>query len=638
MNRKVISLTLLFFLCLVTAACGSGPAPAPKATTTWPSTGTPAATPTVASIQAGRVDMLTLGDVLAAKFSPDGTVIAVGTRVGLMLLDSATFKVLDYLLMEAGIFDIQYSHDGQTILTVDGIGDVLSFNSQNLEQPETLADGSLCSSSKISMSGDKYFCWSKTTFSMSVFDLNTAGRTGVITDREYLLADFSPDGRAVYVVERKAGTIAAYNTSDMSRLWGYQIVNCEGNIVSLATSPAGDQLALGCENGRVFLVPTNYGDEVGHFETGGGSVYGLSYSPDQTLLGVGTPEGVVSLWDTSTRQAVNSFQTADPVDRVTFSPDARQVLTIEYNNDLHEAYLRLYDAANGSLLGLLSTGSWSSFDYLNINRNGDRLLASLADAGIEVWDPARGTLQYSQPETDYRVASTIQGDLFIFLWDDSIEVHRMADGSLQSSIPEAVDAVLLLDDNKTLLGRSASRGFFWWNAQDGTLIRDLELPNGRDVVAHAGDLQEDELLVLLEDGSLQAVDASSGEVKRTYVLQDANGNVLPMELSWMDNILISGNQWVALAKNQIIRVWNLDTGQLAMTLDEDGRVAFSGDGARLAVATRGGLSVYDIAAGLKVAAQDFELDLKPDALAFDPTGRRVVYSISGAIFSWTLDP
>jgi WD40 repeat protein len=72
---------------------------------------------------------------------------------------------------------------------------------------------------------------------------------------------------------------------------------CERGVCSLAISPDGKTLALGCRDYTVRLWDLERRTETAVIKGHGGAVHGLDFSPDGKILASGSNDRTVRLWD-----------------------------------------------------------------------------------------------------------------------------------------------------------------------------------------------------------------------------------------------------------------------------------------------------------------------------------------------------
>ena len=79
------------------------------------------------------------GSMSAVRYSPDGTMLAVGGSAGIWLYDTATYEVVVRLTGHtAKITSVAFSPDGETLASSDRGNNVILWDTETGEQKETL--------------------------------------------------------------------------------------------------------------------------------------------------------------------------------------------------------------------------------------------------------------------------------------------------------------------------------------------------------------------------------------------------------------------------------------------------------------------------------------------------------------------
>ena len=202
------------------------------------------------------------------EYSPDGTLLAVGTDIGIWLYDTATYREVSLLqdpLIYAPLgYSVRFSPDGKTLVRA-GAG-------------------------------------------IQLWDIATGQPVGAFTKRggaTIQSVHFNPDGT----------TLATGGTDGTVRLWdvktGTETRVLTGHsrwVTSVAFSPDGSTLASGSWDKTVRLWHATTGAHTftlnGHTDL----IDGVVFSPDGTILASGSQDGTVLLWDISSFEPVPSAE------------------------------------------------------------------------------------------------------------------------------------------------------------------------------------------------------------------------------------------------------------------------------------------------------------------------------------------
>ena len=326
---------------------------------------------------------------------------------------------------------------------------------------------------------------------------------------------FSPDGRTL-VSGSQDGTVRLWNSATGGLLKtmsspngkmrgvfltsdGRELVSDNGTIWDFATgrvlvsltlyppndgdtrhgmnvSPDGHTFAEGGHDGVVRIRDITTGRELRTLLGHKGPIISIAFSPNGQVLATANlrADGVmlkeccseVKLWDPSTGRLLQTFR-GDELDDlldIGFSPDGH-ILAAE----TYDGTFRLWEAATGRELVKIP-GSFGPFS------NDGRLLASLGQDGIMIWDVAnlraiqtlgRRTLEVDRialnPRGDAIALDTEKDDRKVRLWDLSTgrESLRLANDSSDYF------SLTFSSDGRSLVSQSADEASFSWDTTTG---------------------------------------------------------------------------------------------------------------------------------------------------------------------------
>lgn len=171
-------------------------------------------------------------------------------------------------------------------------------------------------------------------------------------------------------------------------LWSALTV-ADSTVMSLAYSPDGRLLAVGCQDGTVRLCDTTTRTLAATLATKTEEVRHLLFSPDGRTLATGTALGTskAELWDVATRTSRSTLDRHGPVGTVlAFSPDGR-TLAVSGDDDL-----LMWDTAAGTLTAT-QTGDRGWLNVLAHSPDG-KTLAIGGERGrghaLRLWTPGSG--------------------------------------------------------------------------------------------------------------------------------------------------------------------------------------------------------------------------------------------------------
>ena len=285
-------------------------------------------------------------EIYGAKFSPDGTLLAVNSSAGIQIWDTATRAIV--ASFSRGSSSLAFSPDGAILAS----GSTSTFEA-NIKLWD-VANQSL----------------------IATLEGHTGGPTGVHS------VAFSPDG----------ATLASGSGDQTIKLWDVAnqslIATLEGHtshVFSVAFSSDGT-LASGSRDGTIKLWDVATRTNTATLDGDTGRVFSVAFSPDGTLLASST-DGPMLLWDVATR---TQAATLDGHGEASFSPDGT-ILT----SGGREGEVLLWDVATGGKVAMLGHPG-QLWDAAGLGVNGvfsptGALLASVAINGVELWNASEWT-------------------------------------------------------------------------------------------------------------------------------------------------------------------------------------------------------------------------------------------------------
>jgi WD40 repeat protein len=97
---------------------------------------------------------------------------------------------------------------------------------------------------------------------------------------------------------------------------------------ALAFNPAGDLLAVGTAEGRIFLLDSGSGEQLRDWTAHDGGVTALAFSPDGRSLATGAADQLIQVWDVGSGELRASFGGSEgSISNLAFSPDGTYLLS-----------------------------------------------------------------------------------------------------------------------------------------------------------------------------------------------------------------------------------------------------------------------------------------------------------------------
>lgn len=331
-------------------------------------------------------------------------------------------------------------------------------------------------------------------------------------------------------------------------------------------------------------------------DTGGpmGLVRSLVVTRGGTQLISASDDKVVRVWDLGTGRTVRTIRgeigdgDAGKIYALALSPDGR-LLAVGGRTGAREGAdhpIRLYDLANGEIVGLLN-GHRDGVLSLDFSPDGRLLVSGSVDDTAIVWDVAsrRGLHRLSGHQSDVNaVRFTRDGAEVATAGDDhAVRLWRVSDGTQMALMRDHTDQVLAL-------AVSPRTGAIASGALDAT-IRLWEPHGGRASRTLARQRSEVMSLAFSPDGARLL--SGSGSTPFEANVWDAASGALLATYGGHDNLVLSavfspdgGTAITGGGDNNEIHVWNAGDGQRRQILAGEGRpvwsIGFSKDGRSIA--------------------------------------------------------
>ena len=452
------------------------------------------------SFNSGLVEQLARlgkGTVEEVAYSPDGSLIAIGSSIGVFLYNSDTLVEMSYFAEDISINCIAWSPDGQTLASGSNDNEVILWDVQSGEKLRTLAGHtSLVSSVAWSPDGQTLASgsWDNTVIlwdAQSGEKLRTlAGHTSYVYS-----VDWSPDGHTL--ASGGYGTVILWDVQSGEKL--HTLAGHTDYVRSVAWSPDGKTLASGSADNTVILWDAQSGEELRTLAGHTRSVNSVAWSPDGQTLASGSYDDTIILWDAQSGEKLRTLAGhTSSVNSVAWSPDGLTLASGGYDNEVI-----LWDAQSGEKLRTLVGHTYWVYSVA-WSPDGKTLASGSWDDTIILWDAHSGEkLRTLAGHTDWvrNVAWSPDGqtlasgadDNTVILWDaQSGEKLRTLAGHTSS-----VYSVAWSPDGKTLASGGGGTVILW-DVQSGEKLRALAghtywvysvawSPDGKTLASGGGD-------------------------------------------------------------------------------------------------------------------------------------------------------
>lgn len=363
------------------------------------------------------------------------------------------------------------------------------------------------------------------------------------------------------------------------------LLNSTARVASLSVSGSG-VLAAGLSNGNVRRWKISDGADLPTFSAHGGEIKSVSHSSDSATTFVGSADGFVSQWDTSTGRLLRSGHRS-AVNAAMFSPDGARILTGSSDD-------RAFLWETGSSIEALRMGSafghWNDVKAAVYSADGSRILTGSSDTTGKLWDSANGT------------------DLRTFMWHG-----------------QPVNAVAFSPDGLTVATGSSDLQAKLWDAGTGVLLQTF---TGHSAEVTAVAFSPDGLTVATgsTDATAKLWDVATGALVKT--LSGHTGPVSSVAFSPDGTRVLTGARSAGDFVDNTARLWDTGTGSVVHIFVGHARgvtaVAFSPDGFQVLTGSRDGTALlWDVQSGVELRRYTGHVG-EVTSVAFSPTERRIV--------------
>lgn len=522
----------------------------------------------------------TSGNVHSVAFSPDGTLLAVGTAtsdVWLYDVPGGT-PLLTCQGHSDAVWSVAFSPDGQTLVSSSddqtirlwdtATGQcfrVIQGHENRVRSVAFSPDGNLLASASEDLT---VRLWNPHSGACLRTLLGHSARIWSVA--------FSPDGRL----------LATGSTDQSVRLWDLTSGTCRAVlmghtdwVLSVAFSPDGHLLASSGDDRSIRLWDAQTGHLLNVLRGHTRRVRSVAFNSDSSMLASASEDQMIRLWDCQTGHCLNILQGHTyGVRSITFNP--------RYNllaSGADDQTTRMWDAMTGRCLKTLQ-GHTNAVWAVDFGPNGKLLVSCGEDRSIRLWESATGTCSRSICDARHGVrciALDPQGrfiasggeDRSVRLWD----VHTGNCLNKFQGHSNWIRSITFNPDGSLLASGGEDQIIRLWDTASGQCLRLLSdhsswirsLAFGQDgkLLASAGD-----------DQTIRLWDVASGTC--LFILQGHTSQIRSIAFSPDGDILASGGE------DRTILLWCVMTGQLIQTLHGHTSwvrsVAFSPDGRTLA--------------------------------------------------------
>ncbi|MCG9127558.1 hypothetical protein JT359_08175 [Candidatus Poribacteria bacterium] len=537
------------------------------------------------------------GRILDMEYSPDGSILAVATTVGIWIYDTDTFKEQTLLPMEDPYSQkLHFNLDGSVLAVKEIPGDRITYWDVTLPKMKKTSrkESYFPHISTFSSDGNTYL--TKTLNDIHVLDSKTNTSKHILKGHQDYIGclAYSPDSKM----------IASGSDDQTIRLWDVKtgkhirtLTGHENHITNLSFNPDGSTLISVCKDmtinfwdiasGEVKLQLAIQGVMTNKIEPKA-KITKVFFSPKKNILATVDENRTIHLWNTTTGklkctfsdniQNKDSTEHAKIVKNVLFSSDEKLVLSLV--ND-HE--IRLWDIMSGKRI--VFTGNIGHLKNAAFSPDGKTLVTGNYIGVIQIWDiesrkniKTIPNIRISQILHNYREYNTYNmafaqnGEKFItteldgtiYLWDNiKKQLSTLREQNGRKVLP--LNSVLTSPDGDTIAtwSKSEDHTIQLWNAVTGKHKRTLKgYKRGNKRVVFSTDSSMLASWSSYDDTTIRLWNVATGRHKKT----------LKGHKNLIESVIFSpnGNTLISHGMNGTILIWDVKTGKHKKTLIDNG--------------------------------------------------------------------
>lgn len=541
----------------------------------------------------GAIERLGKGRINDMEYSPDGTILAVATTIGIWIYDTETYqerKLFTRSHQEMG--KVNFESDGTVLVGTEMFGNKVTRWDVPLAEIEKSSKKKHDFALKAIYSSDQNTFATISFKDINIWDSKTkTSKHKLKGHKDYIgCLSYSPDSQI----------IASGSHDQTIRLWDVKtgqlirtLTEHQSKIIFLSFSPDGNTLISGSSDMTINFWDTPSMELKLKLAIQGvisdksiekEKIKRTFFSPDKSVLVTAGESRTIHLWDTSTGKLKHTFSDKNEDDKETsyirgvenilFSPDGKSILSL-----VKDYQIRMWDIATGKRIPF--TGNIGYLTNATYSPDGKTLATVDYPGGIRIWDIMTGKLKRTIP--NFNPSDTSQNTKY-----DTYSI-AFTPNREKAIISEAYGALSLWDT-----------GTKRWH----TLIKSkwgqdvLLSPDGETVASWNAS----------KAGLIRFWNATTGEHKRT--IKDHIGSTRGVEFSRDGSLLAS---WSFSRENKTIRLWNVATGRNTQTLTGNnhiiGSVIFSPDGETLISGGQdGAILIWDVSTGKHKPLTDQRID------------------------------
>ena len=471
----------------------------------------------------GAKTRLGKGYIFDMTYSPDGSLLAASTTIGIWIYDARTGEERNLITEHMdGSSTVAFSPNSQIFASDGEDNTILLWETQTGQLIRSLS-GHLDGVGSFAFSPDGQTIVSGShDATIRLWDVSTGEELLTFAGHADGVSDvmFSPDGKTLASHGYRDGMIHLWDASTGEFL--RSLMGHTKDVYSIAYSPDGEILACSSEDGTVRLWEPDTGhlkmtiktkiesDKVGH------GVKSVLFHPDgRKLVCNNYADDMIQFWDVETGEHLKTIKgPPDTTDHITFSPDGN---TLVYTGD--DGRIRFWDLATNTSLRTVD-GYAQMFRDMTYSPDGSSVVTVSTGPSIRFWDTHTGNLTrtyYTHEGVSFNsIAYSPDGETLacaggpkdyntVFLLDTNTFEHKRVFTGHKAGI----ESVAFSHDGMTLAAGDNNGWIYLWDVNTGKTLREFDW-NG-DIIRNLAFSPDGKMLMSTSDSGTCFWDITSEE-------------------------------------------------------------------------------------------------------------------------------
>jgi len=471
-------------------------------------------------------------DIRGLSFSPDGKRIAsTGKGKNVRIWDVESGKLIGkFYAHQDDILRVDFHPDGRRLLTGSKDGNVklwdsyrgvelLTLSPRNADNSSPNKESGAIQDTSFSPDGNLIVTAKNTTISLWDLQGNLLANA-IAHDQELFSAKFHPNGKQLLTSGRDQ-VVKLWQINDQNRQ--IQLVRIfkgtSTDVLSMNFSNDGEKIALGSQDNTIQILNSEGAIEMrlgGHTD----GIFDVNFSPDGRYLLSASKDRTARLWDLKATLLNTLYGHTSSIWSVNFSPDGKLFASGSVDKNV-----RLWNA-DGTFRQELK-GHEDTVYGVSFSADGNKLVTASDDKTVKIWNSATGKLLHSLnihgAKLLYATFSPDQNLLATLGWDNKIKIWQWSNNDNPKLLhvleghKGTAWSIAFSPDSQSLASTSNDQTVKIWNVNSGQNVHTMEAHvNGGLAVAYSPDGKQ--IGSAGKDGKLKLWNAQTGVLEQVIMV------------------------------------------------------------------------------------------------------------------------